>query len=172
MESTAVDHAVEFLEKANADLEPELSMQEARRLLKSFVRADRLAAFGIAALARSIDDASELARVTGTSMGKAKDTIATAQVLHGSGELNDAMRHGEVSLEQATEIASAERSSPGAARELLPVARDEAFHVLREKARTMKLEAEQNRDLAERQRSARLAGATATSSAGSYPRRS
>jgi len=158
MESTYIDEATELLEKANADLEPELmSVQEVRRLLASYVRAERLAAFGIAAFARRLDDASELARLTGRSMGKAKDTIATAQVLHDSDELNDAMRHGEISLEQASEIAVAERSAPGAARELLHVARDQAFHVLKETARRMKLEAEQHEDLAQRQHSARCA---------------
>ena len=37
------------------------------------------------------------------------------------------------------------------------MARDEAFHVLRDKARKIKLEAEQDRDLATRQRDARTA---------------
>jgi hypothetical protein len=156
MESAYLDQATELLEKANADLQPELlSVPEARRLLESYVRVERLAAFGIAALARRLDDASELARVTGRSMGKAKDTITTGEVLRNADELNDAMRHGEISLEQATEIAAAERSAPGAARELLHVARDEAFHVLKETARRVKLEAEQHGDLAQRQYSAR-----------------
>ncbi|MGH2697648.1 MAG: hypothetical protein ACRDJL_00435 [Actinomycetota bacterium] len=71
--------------------------------------------------------------------------------------LGDALRQGDISLDQATEIAAAERSAPGAASELLPVARDEAFHVLRGRARKVKLEAEQHKHLAERQRAARAA---------------
>jgi hypothetical protein len=158
MESTLVDEAIEFLEKSNADLEPELlSMPEARRLLETYARAERLAAFGVATLARKLDDASELARATGTSVGRARDTIATGEVLRDSQELSDALRHGDISLDQATEIAAAERSAPGAARDLLPVAEGEAFHVLKETARRVKLEAEQHRDLAERQHSARAA---------------
>jgi len=158
MESIHVDEAVELLEKANADLEPELlSVPEARERLKAYARAQRLAAFGVAALARTIDEASSLARVTGTSVGKAKETIATSKVLGDSAPLAAALKHGEISLDQATEIAKAEGSAPGAATDLLAVAREESFHVLKEKARKAKLEAEQHRDLAQRQNAARSA---------------
>jgi hypothetical protein len=74
-----------------------------------------------------------------------------------SDELSDALRHGDISLDQATEIAAAERSAPGAAGELLGAARGESFHVLRDKARKVRLEAEQHKNLAERQRAARCA---------------
>ena len=158
MESTHVDEAVELLEKANANLEPELlSLATAREQLKTYVRAQRLAAFGVAALSRRIDDASEIARATGSSTGRAKDTIATGKIMSESAPLADALKHGEVSLDQATEIAKAEESAPGAASELLEVAQKESFHVLRDKARKTKLEAEQHRDLARRQHCARSA---------------
>ena len=105
--------AVAQLEKANANLEPELlSPVSAREQLKSYVRAQRLVGFGVAALARRIDDAAEIARATGSSTGKAKDTIATGKVLNESAPLEDALKHG-VSLEQATEIAKAEESRRG-----------------------------------------------------------
>ncbi|MGH2827986.1 MAG: HNH endonuclease [Actinomycetota bacterium] len=158
MGSTHVNEAVEQLETANVNLEPELlSLGAAREQLKTYVRAQRLAAFGVAALARRIDDASEIARATGSSTGKAKDTIATGKVLSGSAPLENALKHGEVSLDQAAEIARAEESAPGSAGELLMVAQSESFHVLREKARKTKLEAEQHKGLAERQRAARSA---------------
>jgi hypothetical protein len=67
------------------------------------------------------------------------------------------MRQGVVSLDQGAEIARAEQAAPGSARTLVKVARDEAFHVLRDRARKIKLEAEQHRDLATRQRDARTA---------------
>jgi 5-methylcytosine-specific restriction endonuclease McrA len=156
MEVARVEEAIALLEKANVNLEPELlPAQEARKLLQAYARAHRLAAFGVAALARALEDASEVARTTGTSVGKAKDTVATSEVLGVSQELGHALRHGEISLEQASEIAAAERSAPGSAGELLAVAREEAFHVLKDKARQVKLEAEQHHDLAERQRAAR-----------------
>ena len=158
MEVASIDEAVTWLEKANADLEPELlSAATARKLLKAYARAERLAAFGVAALTRKLDDPSELARVTGTSIAKAKDTVATGRVLGDSAALDSALRQGDVSLDQATEIARAEASAPGASEDLLTVAREEAFHVLRDKARKTKLEAEQHDGLARRQRAARHA---------------
>ena len=158
MEVVSVDEAIELLEKANADLEPELlSVPEAKERLKAYVRAQRLAAFGVAALSRKLDDVAELARVTGTSLGRAKETVTTGRILRNSDDLSDALRHGDVSLEQAAEIAKAEESSPGAAPELLAVAQRESFNVLRERARKAKLEAEQHNDLAQRQRDARSA---------------
>lgn len=100
--------------EANADLQPELlSAPAARKLLEAYDWAQTLAAFGVATLARKLDDALELARATGTSVGKAKDTIATGKVLGDSEELSDALRHGDISLDQAAEIATAERSAPG-----------------------------------------------------------
>ncbi|MGH2697797.1 MAG: hypothetical protein ACRDJL_01185 [Actinomycetota bacterium] len=158
MDSTPVDQAVELLEKANAGLEPELlSVDAARERLQAYARAQHLAACGVAALARKLDEASTLARVTGTSVGKAKETIATSKVLYDSAPLEDALKHGDISLDQATEIARAEGSAPGVATELLTVAREESFHLLRERARKAKLEAEQHRGLAQRQHIARSA---------------
>jgi hypothetical protein len=158
MEFSHVDEAVALLEKANANLEPELlSSGAARRMLETYARAQKLAAFGVAALARKLDDASELAWVTGTSVGRAKETVATGKVLGGSEPLGDALKHGDISLDQASEIAKAEESAPGVATELLGVAQKDSFHVLRERARKAKLEAEQHKGLAERQRATRSA---------------
>ena len=146
------------LEKLNAGLEPELlSSEDTRRMFAEYARAQRLAAFGIAALARRVDNASEVAAVTGTSMGKAKETVATGKVLAGSAELHSAMQQGDVSLDQALEIARAEEASPGSAAALIAVSQDAPFHVLREKARKTKLEAEQHLGLGARQRAARRA---------------
>ena len=158
METTHVGDAITSLAKANANLEPELlSVSDARELLGAYAKAQRLAAFGVAALARKLDDASELARVTGTSLGKARETITTGKVLGDSTPLREALGEGEVSLEQAGEIARAEQSSPGVASELLGVAKEESFNVLRDKARAAKLAAEQHRDLGARQHAARCA---------------
>jgi hypothetical protein len=72
MERRPVGEAIAWLEKANADLEPELlTRHAAREVLAEYARAERLVAFGKAALARRLDDAAELARMTGTSIGKA-----------------------------------------------------------------------------------------------------
>lgn len=60
-------------------------------------------------------------------------------------------------MDQATEIARAEKAEPGSATELLEVAHKESFQVLREKARKVVLEAEQHRGLSQRQHEARRA---------------
>src|SRR5687767_2652770 len=105
MDVALVDEAIELLEKANADLEPELlTAPTARRLLKAYARAERLATFGIAALSRKLTDADELARVIGTSIGKVKETVATGKVIAGSEQLDGALRYGDVSLDQAAKI--------------------------------------------------------------------
>ncbi|HVF52542.1 MAG TPA: HNH endonuclease signature motif containing protein [Actinomycetota bacterium] len=158
MEVTLVEDAVELLEKANAGLEPELlSASAAQKLLEVYDRAGRLAAFGVAELARKLDDPDKVARATGTSLGRARDIVATGKVLGAADDLSDAFQSGAISLDQAAEIAKAEESCPGAAKELVAVARTEAFHVLKDKARKIKLEAEQHLDLAARQRVARSA---------------
>lgn len=116
MQVAYLEEAIELLEKANADLESELlSVPEARERLKAYARAEKLAAFGVAALSRKLDDASEVARVTGTSMGKAKATVATGRVLGSAPELSAALQKRDISLDQAAEIAGAEQSFPGAA---------------------------------------------------------
>jgi hypothetical protein len=152
--------AGDFMEKSNAGLQPELmSAEDARAELENYVRVRRATDFGIAALTRKIKDAETIAKVTGTSIARARETVATGEVLASSGELNDALMHGEVSLEQAVEIAKAEEAAPGAAAELVAVAKEQSFSVFRERARKTKLEAEQHRDLGERQRAARTARA-------------
>ena len=153
-----VEEANELLEKSNAGLEPELlSPDDTRRMLAEYARAQRLVSFGIAALARRVDSACEVAAFTGTSVGKAKETVATGKVLAESAELNSAMQQGGVSLDQAVEIARAEEAAPGSAAGLLAVSQDAPFHVLRERARKAKLDAEQHLGLGGRQRAARRA---------------
>jgi 5-methylcytosine-specific restriction endonuclease McrA len=158
MEFSHLDDAVEAIEKANADLQPELlTVAGARERLEVYARARKLIDYGIAALAARVDDATSLARSTGASLPQATDTITTGKVLHDSAPLAEALRHGAVSLDQASEISKAERSAPGSATGLLTVANEESFSVLRQKARRVKLEAEQHRDLAERQHNSRSA---------------
>jgi hypothetical protein len=158
MGKSLIDQAIELLDKANADLQPELlPAPVARKLLVSYARAEKLAAFGVAALARKLDDASEVARTTGVSAGTAKAVVATGKTMSHSDALSAALQHGDISLEQAAEIASAEHSAPGIAAELVDVAENEAFHVLKHKARKAKLDAEQHRHLAARQHDARSA---------------
>jgi hypothetical protein len=157
MSTAVIDQAIELLEKANADLQPELlPAPVTRRLLASYARAEKLAAFGVAALARKVD-ASHVARITGVSAGRARAVVQTGKTMSQSDDLSAALQHGDISLDQAVEIARAEESAPGAAAELVDVAHKQPFHVLKDKVRKARLEAEQHRDLGARQRAAREA---------------
>ena len=120
-------------------------------IARGVCRAEKLAAFGVAALARKVDDASQLARITGVSAATAKAVVLTGRTMSQSEKLSAALQQGDVSLDQATVIASAEESARGVAAELVEVAQTETFHVVKHKARKAKLEAEQHRDLALRQ---------------------
>ena len=148
----------EDLEEVNTELEPDLlTVALARDALAVYARIEKLATFGVASLARKVDDTAQVARMTGTSMGRAKAAVATGKALDKSDDLSLALQRGNISLDQAAEIASAEESAPGAAADLLAVAESESFHVLREKSRKTKLDAEQHRDLFARQSAARSA---------------
>jgi hypothetical protein len=62
METAPIGEAIKWLEKSSANLEPELlSADAARELLAEYSRAVRLGMFGVAALARKVDDANEVA---------------------------------------------------------------------------------------------------------------
>jgi hypothetical protein len=156
--SSYLDQALELLTKANAQLEPELlDSSGARVVLDRYARVRRLADFGVAAVARKVDDATVVARATGTPVGQAKATIELGNNLKAAPELGAALQAGAVSAEQAREIASAEASVPGITDDLVKVANSEPFHVFKDKARRLKLEAEQHRGLAAKQHAARSA---------------
>jgi hypothetical protein len=71
MDSTPVQEAVTWLEKANADLEPELlSAEDGRVLLAVYARAVKLASYGQTAIARKLDDARRGSHASGVSMAR------------------------------------------------------------------------------------------------------
>jgi len=163
MDTRAVEQdiaeALALIERVNAQLRPEdLSGSEARSLMHAYGRIVKLGGFGVAALSPCLRDARAVARASGTSLGKAREAEAIGTTIKASADLNTALLQGTVSLDQAAEIARAEEAAPGSARSLVKVAQDEPFHVLKDKARKVKLEAEQHRDLASRQHEARKAG--------------
>ncbi len=158
MEFELLEDAVKLVEKANANLDPELlDADRARATLQCYAKLQKLATFGVTALALKLDDAAEVARMTGTSMGKARTAVDTGKVLSDADEVRAAFQDGDISLDQASEIAKAELACPGSATELLEVAAKESFQVLRDKARKTVLEVEQHRGLAQRQHEARSA---------------
>ena len=102
MQVDPLAEAIAWLEKANADLEPELlTSQAARNRLAAYARAEKLAAFGRTVISRKIDDADVLARATGTSVGKAKQVVETAKALKDAEVVAEAFAGGVISLDQA-----------------------------------------------------------------------
>ena len=153
-----MDEAIKQIEKCNIDLEPEvLDAPAVRELLLRYAKAEKLVSYGKTMLAAKLDDPEMVARTTGVSVGKARASVETGHSLRGADEVREAFKSGELSVDQATEIARAEQAFPGSSTELLKAAQEESFQTLREKSRKVVLEAEQHRVLAERQHQARRA---------------
>ena len=158
MKFTEIDELIGQFEKYNINLEPEvLGTDAARALLSRYAKIKKLASYGEAMLAARLDDATAVAKEGGVSVGQAKATVDTGKSLKGADEVREAFKSGELSVDQATEIAKAEHASPGSSSELLKAAPEDSFQTLREKSRKIVLEAEQHRGLAKRQREARRA---------------
>ena len=150
--------ALTSLQKARASLEPELlSIADARDALATSAMAKNVIASIESELIGRVDDAQTVARITGTSVGKAKIVTETARALKDADVVRDALASGSVSFDQASEIVKAEKAAPGSSDELLKVASEKSFQVLRDESRKVVLEAEQHRGLAERQKEARTA---------------
>jgi hypothetical protein len=93
--------AIALIERANANLRPgELTRPEARSLIDAYGRIVKLGGFGVATLSPCLQDASAVARVSGTSLGKAREAVATGTTIQTSPDLDAAMRQGAVSLDQ------------------------------------------------------------------------
>jgi hypothetical protein len=153
-----LDEAIRLVDQANAGLSAAvLSRADAELMLARYARAEKAIAYGMAALAARVGDAAGLARVAGTSVGRARQTIATGRVMSSEPRLAEAVQQCEVSLEQAEVIARTAAVAPNAVDDLVAVARSESFRVLTDRARTVRQEADGGSDLAERQhRSRRL----------------
>ena len=93
MEGTYLARALDFLERSNSELSPEvMTSRDARELLAAYSKAQRLAAFGIAALTRRLDDAEAVAGLTGTCVGQAKATIETGRAIETAPTIGQILR--------------------------------------------------------------------------------
>src|SRR5712692_9541420 len=139
------------LREVVAGLEPEaLQADAASGLVDVFARIEKLAGAGKALAARRVADsnlwrgagersaAHWLARRGGISIGSALATLETAARLPELPALDAAVRGGELSAVQASEIASAAAADAGAEAELVEVARSDGVAGLREKCRRVK----------------------------------
>lgn len=98
--------------------------------------------------ARSVED--DIGRKTGTGTARARQKLATSKRLGTQRKTDDAVRRGEVSNEQATEVSDAASASPGSEDELLESARQEPLHQLRKRAADAKARADQDREATRR----------------------
>ena len=157
MEADRIEGAVGVLEAELAGLDADrMDPALTHRLLGLFTRGERACA-GATAVARRIGDPRVVARQQGTSMGKARAIVDLSQRIADTPALEAAVRGGEVSLDQATEIAKAETEAPGCADRLVAVAQREPFHELCHQARKARLE-NQREGLGARQHRARRGG--------------
>jgi 5-methylcytosine-specific restriction endonuclease McrA len=153
-----VESLVEGLEAVVQDLDADLmDPAQVHRLTVLFTRGERACAGATALLARRVGDPRVVARQQGTSMGKARAIVDLSQRIADTPALEAAVRGGEVSLDQATEIAKAETAAPGCADRLVEVAQSEPFHELHRQAGKARLE-NQRDGLGVRQHRARRAG--------------
>jgi hypothetical protein len=114
-----------------------LSSQGAERLLDLVLATERsMVALKLQLAARFAENhgakaADDLARKTGTSKGKAKRTVDTAKKLQDQPEVEDALRNGDLSEDQAELIADAADANPSATGSLLKKAKDHPIDDLR-----------------------------------------
>ena len=111
MEFTAMAEAIKQIEKSNIDLEPEvLEHPIGAGAPVLYARAKKLVSYGETMLAAKLGDAAVVARTTGVSRGKAKAEVGTGNSLKSADEVRGAFKSGELSLDQAAEIATAENA--------------------------------------------------------------
>lgn len=152
-----IDQAIECLEKVNAGLSPNLyPAREAQSLYRRYARVVKLGSFGELSLADRVGDPGELARVSGTSMGEARKALDTSRQMAKTPPLGEALRRAELSSAQAHEIAKTESVAPGSTGPLLDIARNARFHVLKDEARKLRLEAQAGPGLAQLQHESRF----------------
>jgi hypothetical protein len=82
-----------------------------------------------------------MARVTGTTTGSAKASLATIAALESQADAKAALDAGELSIAQARELVRTEAAVPGSTVELLDVAKGESLRTLKEQARDRRVRA-------------------------------
>lgn len=132
-------------------LEPErLSGADADRLLEAFAEIEKLASGGKLLAARRVETsntwrrkghrsaAAHVAEVTGTGLGQAINSLATARQLGSLPTTEDALRKGRLSESQVKEIAGAATARPEAERSLVDAATSQPLNVLKLRCQRVK----------------------------------
>jgi len=147
----ALTEAVRVVRRVTAGLAADrCSRAEWERRLTVFVELEKLAGFGKASAAARVADADGLAALCGSSVGRAREVLAAGRALTASPVLAEAMADGQVSVDQASEIARTMTVAPGAVDELVEVARTGSLQTLRDRARRVRVDAEDPDDLRRR----------------------
>lgn len=162
---------IDRLAEAVDGLEPgRLSGGDASNLLKLFDRGERLCAAGKTVLAKRAAETKEWARtgarspqhwlseVSGESPGQAQRTLETADQLAEYPELDEAVRGGEITAGQASEIARAAKDHPNAIKHLIEQAKTRGYKGFKEACRQVALSShsrEEDQAKAQRQRESR-----------------
>lgn len=163
-----LSESIESLRLLVADFDPaELDGAEAKRLVEKFAEVERLAAAGRTLAAGRVaqtgawtdggafrDAGYYLASVTGTTVGRAKATIETAERLATLPETEAALRSGALSDVQVDAITTAAAADPSAEQGLLRCAATEGVKGLKD--RCARVEAAASTDQAERYEATRI----------------
>jgi hypothetical protein len=114
-----------------------LTAIEARAAIESLARIEKLAAGGRLRLLKALEPdpttVDWLAKETGQSKRDAERDVETAT--HAGASTDEALKEGELSADQAREVASATAADPTAEKELLETATTESLAELRRKAK-------------------------------------
>jgi hypothetical protein len=139
-----------------------LPLGEAKAMLGEVVAVKNVAAAMEGRLARRIADAGEweragyptaeawLARQTGTPLGKAKETLQTAERLEQLPAVGEAASQGVLSADQVAVIADAASADPTAAQRLLDSAQRKPLSTLRDECAATKRAADPDPEAAHR----------------------
>ena len=159
---------VDALVQALRAFEPgEHSGQDCARFVVEFARAEKaLAAARTRAAARAAechehrkagfaDPSAWLSRHTGSTAREARSDLDTMKRLGGLADTRDAVNSGEVSLDQAGEIARTEAEAPGSEAALLDLAKLSGLSRVRDEARKKRANAVSPEEVHRRQRAAR-----------------
>ena len=140
----------QFNEELDVDA---LSTIEAKATIESLARIEKLAAGGRLRLLRKLADdqatADWLAGQTGQTKGQAQRDVDAAQAVPEGSATDEALRDGDLSADQAHEVASGSAADPSAEEALLDSARRESMSELKRKAKKARAaatdDAEKNR---------------------------
>jgi hypothetical protein len=139
-----------------------VSGADAARLTELFARGERLCSNAKALCAKKASDCSMwqrsgarspqewLAKVSGGGLRQAQDSLEIAEAMRHAPALADACRSGELSFEQASQIASVAKHEPAAAETLVRTARSASFKGLKSHCQAVRNTARSAREDQER----------------------